>query len=157
MKQWAAVSNISGMEIYIVFSEHFVLEITSEQPQSFGPGELPEKFAYIADYLKDHTKRPAIPEALKDFDLSWATPFQKSVYKALASVPSGTVVSYGELAELAGHPGAARAVGSVMNKNRFMIALPCHRVIAAGGKIGGFASGLTNKRLLLKPEGLNDL
>lgn len=157
MKRWACIRNITGLSIYIIFDENFVYELTTAQPQSFEPGELPEKFRYISDFLEDHTSKPALPEALKDFDLSWATPFQKDIYKALAAIPKGSTISYGELAEIAGHKGAARAAGSAMNKNRFMIVLPCHRVVASGYKIGGFASGLENKRLLLRTEGIDDL
>lgn len=157
MKHWTCIKNITGLDIFLIFDDLLVYEITTLQPQSTDPGELPEKFRYIADFLADHTSKPSLAEALKDFDLSWATPFQKAVYKALAAVPCGSTLSYGELAEYAGHKGAARAAGSAMNKNRFMIVLPCHRVIAAGGKIGGFASGTDNKRLLLSMEGINDI
>ncbi|PLX70551.1 MAG: cysteine methyltransferase [Denitrovibrio sp.] len=157
MKRWTCVKNIAGLDIYLICDDNIVYELTTTQPQMLEPGELPEKLQYIADFLSDHTKKATIAEALKDFDLSWATSFQKNIYKALAEIPCGRTISYGKLAELAGHPKAYRAVGSAMNKNRFMIALPCHRVIAAGGKIGGFASGTENKKLLLKTEGIYDL
>ena len=67
----------------------------------------------------------------------------------------GRVRSYGELAAAAGSPGAARAVGSVMAKNRYPIIVPCHRVVAAGGSLGGFSArdGLNMKRRMLELEG----
>lgn len=68
------------------------------------------------------------------------------------TVAAGDTVSYGELAERAGHRGAARAVGSVMARNPVPLVVPCHRVLAAGGKIGGYGGGLDMKRGLLALE-----
>jgi methylated-DNA-[protein]-cysteine S-methyltransferase len=87
-------------------------------------------------------------------DLDWATPFQHAVATALRSVPRGEVVSYGELAALAGYSGAARAAGTFCARNRFMLILPCHRVVGAAG-IGGYGSaGPRTKRRLLALEGV---
>jgi methylated-DNA-[protein]-cysteine S-methyltransferase len=87
-------------------------------------------------------------------DLSWATPFQAAVADALRAVPRGEIVSYGELAALAGHPGAGRAVGTFCAHNRFMLLLPCHRVVGADG-IGGYGSaGVGVKQRLLALEGI---
>lgn len=156
MRKWARIRNISGLDLYVNFDSEKVYEISSAEPKAEFK-DLPAKYSYLEEYLRDHTKQPAIPEALRDFDMSWATPFQQKIYKALALIPCGTLVSYGCLAELAGRPGAARAVGSTMSKNRFVIAIPCHRVIASGRKIGGFSSGLDNKRILLRSEGIDDI
>jgi len=154
--KWAHIKNVSGLDLYVNFHEHLIFEITSYKPERVNFAPLPERFLYIENFLKDHTKQPIIIEALADFDLSWTTPFQMAVYKALALIPCGTTVTYGELAKLAGSPNAARAIGSTMSKNRFLIALPCHRVVASGGKLGGFSSGIDNKIRLLKTEGIND-
>ena len=87
-------------------------------------------------------------------DLEWATPFQQSVATALRAVPRGEIVSYGELAALAGYPGAARAAGSFCAHNRFMLVVPCHRVVGAEG-LGGYGSaGVETKRRLLALEGV---
>ena len=82
------------------------------------------------------------------------TPFQQAVIERCRRIPRGETLSYGELAVAVGHPGAARAVGSVMATNRFPIIVPCHRVVAAGGAIGGFSApdGINMKRRLLAPE-----
>jgi methylated-DNA-[protein]-cysteine S-methyltransferase len=82
------------------------------------------------------------------------TPFQLDVLRALRRVPFGEVVSYGELARIAGHPRAQRAAGTFCAGNRFPIVVPCHRVVAADG-IGSYGSlGLDYKRRLLDLEGV---
>ncbi|MDD5226357.1 MAG: MGMT family protein [Candidatus Omnitrophica bacterium] len=65
----------------------------------------------------------------RKLDLTGYSPFQRKVYAALRKVPVGKTVTYGELAKLAGYPGAARAVGTAMRKNRLPVVIPCHRVI----------------------------
>ncbi len=87
-------------------------------------------------------------------DPARVTPFTLRVYEALRRVPSGRTVSYGELAQLAGSPGAARAIGRAMATNPFPVVVPCHRVLAAGGKAGGFSAfgGLVTKDRLLAIE-----
>ena len=81
--------------------------------------------------------------------------FQKSVWKALAKVKSGEVLSYGELAKKVGHPGAARAVGSAMKKNPLCLIVPCHRVLPSMGtreKPGAYGGGAEKKKWLLEHE-----
>lgn len=88
-----------------------------------------------------------------ELDLDWCTPFQRAVAEALRALPYGETVTYGELAALAGYPGAQRAVGTFCAGNRFPVLLPCHRVVAAGG-MGSFGSlGVEYKRRLLELEG----
>ena len=88
-----------------------------------------------------------------EIDLDEATPFQRAVAEALRRIPYGEVVTYGELAAVAGHPGAHRAVGSFCAHNRFAVVVPCHRVVAADG-IGPYGSlGTDYKRRLLALEG----
>ena len=82
------------------------------------------------------------------------TPFQVKAWRALADIPYGETVSYGEQAERIGHPKAFRAVGSANGKNPVAIILPCHRVINSDGGLGGFGGGdgLPTKRRLLDLE-----
>lgn len=82
------------------------------------------------------------------------TPFQEKVWAALLRVPYGSIVTYGMIARMAGSPGAARAAGGALNKNRVPIIIPCHRVVASGGNMGGYGAGLDVKRLLLELEGV---
>ncbi|MGH3130731.1 MAG: methylated-DNA--[protein]-cysteine S-methyltransferase [Gaiellaceae bacterium] len=87
-----------------------------------------------------------------ELDLDWCTPFQRAAVDALRAVPYGEVVTYGELAALAGHPGAQRAAGSFCAANRFGLVVPCHRVVAASG-LGAYGSlGTAYKRRLLELE-----
>lgn len=86
-------------------------------------------------------------------DLSACTPFVAGVLTALRSVPAGQVVSYGRLAAACGRPGAARAVGRAVGANPVLVVIPCHRVIAGDGSLGGFSAGLDAKRWLLSHEG----
>jgi methylated-DNA-[protein]-cysteine S-methyltransferase len=86
------------------------------------------------------------------------TVFKQLVWKALREVRAGTTISYGELAAQVGAPGAARAVGTANATNPICLIIPCHRVVRAGGALGGYAFGLDRKRWLLgheaKPGGL---
>jgi methylated-DNA-[protein]-cysteine S-methyltransferase len=88
-------------------------------------------------------------------DWSLVSGFNERVLRELAaSVPFGGVVGYGELAERVGEPDAARAVGAAMGANPLPVVVPCHRVVAADGGIGGFGGGLATKRALLELEGV---
>jgi methylated-DNA-[protein]-cysteine S-methyltransferase len=88
-------------------------------------------------------------------DLEYDTPFFERCAQALRAVPRGEVVTYGELAALAGAPGAARAAGTFCARNRLSLFVPCHRVVAAGG-LGSYGSlGLAYKRRLLELEGVS--
>lgn len=81
--------------------------------------------------------------------------FQRRVYETLRGMaPPGSTTTYGELAAATGRPGAARAVGWAMAHNPVPIVVPCHRVLASGGGLGGYGGGLDMKRFLLDIEGV---
>ncbi len=80
------------------------------------------------------------------------TPFAKKVFQAVLSIPLGQVRTYKWVARKAGKPGGARAVGQILKNNPFPMIIPCHRVIASQGKLGGYAWGRQNKRALLNLE-----
>ena len=86
-------------------------------------------------------------------DLRAMPPFTLEVLAELARVPYGETTTYGALAQRVGHPRAARAVGTVMHRNRIPIVLPCHRVVGATGNLTGYAGGLDRKETLLEHEG----
>jgi methylated-DNA-[protein]-cysteine S-methyltransferase len=88
-----------------------------------------------------------------EVDLRPARDFGRAVLEELARVPYGELTTYGKLASRAGRPRAARAVGTVMNRNPVPIVLPCHRVVGSTGSLVGYAGGLDRKRTLLELEG----
>ena len=96
------------------------------------------------------------PQSFHDVPLDAASvpPFHAEVYIACRAIAPGATQTYGELARAVGRPGAARVVGQAMARNPFPIVVPCHRVLAAGGKIGGFSAhgGTATKRRMLAIE-----
>jgi methylated-DNA-[protein]-cysteine S-methyltransferase len=118
-----------------------------DAPEDESPHELAER---IRAYFRGQ------PVGFDDveLDLDWATPFQAAVADVLRRVPRGDVVTYGELAALAGYPNAQRAAGTFCAGNRFPLVVPCHRVVGASG-LGTYGSlGLDYKRRLLALEGV---
>ena len=88
-----------------------------------------------------------------EVDLRLTRDFGRTVLEELGRVPFGEVTTYGALAAKAGRPRAARAVGTIMNRNPIPIVLPCHRVVGANGSLVGYAGGLERKQTLLRLEG----
>lgn len=101
-----------------------------------------ELVAYLAGDLRAFTI-PVAPEG---------TPFRAAVWTAMCEIPYGETLSYGGLAARIGKPGATQAVGSACGANPIPLIIPCHRVLAAGGRIGGFSGGVDKKRWLLDLE-----
>lgn len=118
-------------------------------------GRLPSSCEKIVERIDDYAAgRPVTFDGIM-IDDSWQTDFQRDVTTACRAIPWGSTATYGELAARAGHPKAARAVGSVMSHNRCPLIVPCHRVVPSGGKLGGFSApgGITTKQRLLRQEG----
>ncbi|WP_167195949.1 methylated-DNA--[protein]-cysteine S-methyltransferase [Brevibacterium pigmentatum] len=102
--------------------------------------------AQLGEYFAGQRTQFDLPLAAK------GTEFQRSVWQALTQIPYGSTAGYGELAEMLGRPGAARAVGAANGKNPISIIVPCHRVIGADGSMTGYAWGEEKKRALLTLE-----
>lgn len=100
----------------------------------------------VAEYFSGSRRDLQVPLYFK------GSPFQQRVWQQQRQIPFGEVLSYGEVAEMVGHPGAFRAVGTANGKNAIGLMVPCHRVIATGGRLGGYGSGLGLKRRLLLHE-----
>lgn len=119
-------------------------------PGGTGSGLLDAAAMQIEDYMAGRQLAFDLPVEYV------GTPFQTSVWKALARIPYGEIRTYGDIAEMIGNPGAMRAVGQANRRNQLPLIVPCHRVTAAGGKIGGFAGGAVGgvnlKRALLAHE-----
>ncbi len=92
------------------------------------------------------------PQTLPPLDLSAGTEFQQSVWAELRNIPLGQTCSYGEIARRLAKPGASRAVGSACGANPVPVIVPCHRVLAAHRRIGGFSGGPGWKQRLLRIE-----
>ncbi len=137
------------------------LDVTEERLQrhaSDGRVALDDAPKWFRDAVARITKHLAgKPQSLESIpvEIVGVTPFVRAVYQALRDVPAGHTTSYGELAQTIGAAGAARAVGRAMALNPIPILIPCHRVLAAGGKHGGFSAygGLVTKERLLALEG----
>jgi O-6-methylguanine DNA methyltransferase len=93
-----------------------------------------------------------------ELDMEDVAPFHRRVYEVARAIPPGGTLAYGDVAARVGAPGAARAVGQALGRNPFPIVVPCHRVVAASGKIGGFSAhgGAATKRRMLAIEGANE-
>jgi methylated-DNA-[protein]-cysteine S-methyltransferase len=123
-------------------------------PDERRSGQLPDWVTELVDHLRRYAEGEPVDFSAVRLDLDHLTPFGRRVVAACRKIRSGQVRTYGELAAACGSPGAARAVGSVMAKNRFPLIVPCHRVLAAGRALGGYSApdGLRMKRRLLAME-----
>ena len=108
---------------------------------------LLEPIKRLSDYFEG--KKVEFPEKLI---LDGTTPFQQRVWEATRRIPYGQTRTYGEIAREAGSPLAARAAGQALGANPFPIIVPCHRVVASDGGLGGFGGGLEMKKQLLEME-----
>jgi len=115
---------------------------------------LPRAFTQARDLLMSFADGKQIDFTRLKLDLGKKTEFQMQIIEATRRIPYGMTMSYGEIAREAGYPKAARAVGSVMSTNRIPLIVPCHRVVASGGRLGGFSAPgeLTTKMQLLQME-----
>ena len=120
---------------------------------SIEAGTVPTQVARLAEDLTRYFAGSAdLPAAGTFVDRASATDFEDSVYRIVTAIPSGTTMTYAEVAKRAGRSGAARAVGAAMAKNRFAPMIPCHRVVGSDGSLRGYAGGLEMKRRLLAME-----
>jgi methylated-DNA-[protein]-cysteine S-methyltransferase len=150
-------------DLLVAASDHGLAAISYDT----GPEEQLERLARIAGPRVLRAPR-SIDEARRELDqyfegrrhefdltldLRALPPFTVDVLRELAKVPYGETTTYGTLAARVGRPRASRAVGTVMNRNRIPIVLPCHRVLGSTGSLVGYAGGLDRKTALLRLEG----
>ena len=115
------------------------------------PRHLLDALTALREYFAGRLRTFDLP-----LDLTHETPFQLKVYQRLLQIPYGHVATYGEVArDIGGEPNTARAVGQAVGANPTAIVVPCHRVVAADGKLVGFMGGLPRKAALLRLEGLD--
>ena len=149
--------------VFVAAGEAGLVRLSFRQSEASFVAELGRRLA--ADVVRSPARTADIVHQLRAYfagerrsfdvrlDLRHTTPFQRRVLLAAARVPAGQVVSYGEIARRIGQPQGSRAVGQALGQNPVPIVIPCHRVIAAGGRIGGYTGGLGIKRKLLRLEG----
>jgi methylated-DNA-[protein]-cysteine S-methyltransferase len=148
---WELVPSPLGAIIVTVDDAARLTEIRLDGEQRNGPRDARRcaaAYVQLTEYFAG-TRRA--------FDLQLAprgTPFQQRVWQALLAIPFGVVRTYGDVARDIGQPLAMRAVGQANGRNPLPIVIPCHRVIAGDGTIGGFSSGLHLKHRLLALEGV---
>ncbi len=150
--------------VFVASTERGVCSVFSLESNDIGPAlvRLRQDFPGAELVSDNASARPAIASLMAQLtgdgphdevplDLH-GTPFQKRVWEALRAIPRGETRSYGEVAESIGLPGAARAVGTACGANRVWVIVPCHRVVASNGGLGGYYFGLDQKRTLLEME-----
>jgi methylated-DNA-[protein]-cysteine S-methyltransferase len=140
--------------LWIAVSRRGLVSVTRGQDpdpdaagHSLDPDAVAPALAELGGYFAGRLRTFEMP-----LDLRGASAFDAAVWTAARQVPYGETVSYGELAAMAGHPGAARAAGNAMARCPFSPVVPCHRVIHADGSIGGWGADSWIKRWLLDLE-----
>ena len=163
-----AVAALAGHVVGVSFGNRHARDAISALSRRLAPRAIDEKRSikkidpeadlFLAEQTLEQLQQFAAGEQIDlrriPVSLHHLTAFQRQVVKACRAIKRGECRTYGQVAALAGSPGAARAVGQVMRTNRTPLIVPCHRVVAAGGKIGGFSApqGLAMKRRLLELE-----
>jgi methylated-DNA-[protein]-cysteine S-methyltransferase len=148
---WELVPSPFGAIIVMVDDDAALTEIRLDGEQRNGPRDAKRCSAACAQLTEYFAGKR------REFDLQLAprgTPFQQRVWRALRAIPFGVVRTYGDVARDIGQPGAMRAVGQANGRNPLPIVVPCHRVIAGDGTIGGYSGGLNVKHRLLALEGI---
>lgn len=134
---------ILGDEIAVLEREHAAALDVHDEP---GTDALAAIRSQLERYFAGSLRRFDVPLSIV------GTEFQRRVWEALRQIPFGSTVSYARLAARIGRPAATRAVGTANGANRLAIVVPCHRVIASNGSLGGYGGGLERKRRLLELE-----
>lgn len=150
---------------YGIFTAHFSaaglaeLDFPGAETHTIVPQALPsemESWRAQTEAALESVLTGVAPKTLPPFDLSAGSNFQRKVWAALQTIPPGETLSYQEVATLIHQPKALRAVGQACGANPIPVLIPCHRVLAAHRKLGGFSGGLKWKELLLTLEGHAD-
>lgn len=141
-------------ELFLIANSSALTSITHRKRAGVPLGEnaISKKAAeQLKDYFAGKKVRFTVP-----LDPT-GTPFQKRVWSELKKIPYGKTRSYKDIAREMGKPMAFRAVGSANGKNPLCVIIPCHRVIAADGSLGGYSGGLNKKKILLKIESIHGI
>jgi methylated-DNA-[protein]-cysteine S-methyltransferase len=126
--------------------QKYAPRVGSDWQRDAGHPQLRKAKRELAEYFGGKRTRFSVKLAPR------GTPFQRSVWKAIARVGFGKTIAYAELARRAGRPGCARAAGAATGRNPIGILVPCHRIVGSNGSLTGYAGGLAKKRALLALE-----
>lgn len=120
------------------------------------PQDAPDFVAQAVALARRYAQGETVDFTALPFDLDGVDPFRRAIYAAALELRQGETATYGELAERAGFPGKARETGAALGLNPLPLVIPCHRIVAAGGRIGGFSApgGARTKERLLAHEGV---
>lgn len=149
----ALACDAAGVVRGVSFGDGLIKAMRREYPGvALSDGETPARVARaLAAYFDgDREALNRVPWSLEG---AASDGFQPRVWQALADVPAGVTITYGEMARRAGEPGAAQAAGVALNRNPIPLILACHRVVGADGSLTGFGGGLERKGWLLRHEG----
>lgn len=143
------------MLIYITTSNDQIEKVVLQESQSHTIEWIGKPIQKAIDWLSLYFSRKD-PRFLPPLDATqFTSPQAKRVLFKLLEIPMGTTLSYKDFANLAGMPGAQRAVGTLLGKNPFPLFLPCHRVTRSDGSLGGFGFGCALKEKILRLENLS--
>lgn len=136
--------------------ERRMVRLTHGGSKTVEAAALPPEIACAVDLLKRYAAGETIDFSPVKLDLAGIEPFRLAIYDAARTLRFGETVTYGQLAAQAGYPGEARDTGQALGTNPVPIVVPCHRIVAAGGKLGGFSApgGARTKEKLLGLEGV---
>lgn len=134
---------------YVKNNKVFQIDLSNSIEEEYHDSYTADFYFKIKEYIKGNDVLNEIP-----YEIFFKNDFEKKVLLALKNVRFGNVVSYKGLAILAGYPNAARAVGTIMAKNRIPLIFPCHRVIKSNGEVGKYGGGESLKKFLLEIEGV---
>lgn len=152
-------AGLRSLTFPVATAEEAERETLRRHPEAVRPRSCPSWVEKLAKGLQALLAGEKIDLSEVDLDLEGVPQFHARIYREARKIKRGQTLTYGELARLAGSPLAARAVGQAMAKNPLPLVVPCHRVLAAGGRIGGFTApgGLDSKGRLLLIEGATQL
>lgn len=138
-------------KIFITQKGDFISSISIKKPncEKIETDLIKETYRQLSEYFEKKRKTFDLPLLIEGTD------FQKNVWNELLKIPYGELKTYKEIAENIGKPKAFRAIGNANHNNKFLIIIPCHRVINTNGSLGGYALGLDIKRKLLKLEDIS--
>lgn len=152
-----AATDAGLLEVFLPFGGETEEEVRERVGRVLGEGLSESELTRIAASLLERYFRGArIDFSSLPLDLSSATGFRRRVLEVVATIPYGTVMTYGEVARQVGNPNGARAVGGAMASNLLPVIIPCHRVVGSSGALTGYTApgGMASKKWLLAMEGV---